>query len=292
MNREGSKPALVVGAEGMIGEALMRHLARAGTPVMGTTRHRARVSATALILDLESDVTAWRPEPRPDVAYLCAAVTSLERCRVDPVRSRRINVDNTAVVAGSLVSAGSFVVFPSTNLVFDGARPLRRAGDEMCPLTEYGGQKAEAEQRLLALGEAVVIVRLTKVLAATSPLIEGWVRALRRQQTIRALVDMPMAPLPLEFVVQVLHRVAQARLPGILQVSGAEDITYHEFARRLAQRLGVSPSLVQGMTAAEAGLGAEGIPRYTALDVTRLREELGLEPPSPAEVIDQLVQGQ
>ena len=285
---------LVVGADGLIGQALADHLMRAGETVVETTRRLGTISEKSLFLDLVEDVSDWRPPCEVSVAYLCAAVTSLERCRREPLQSARVNVHHTVALAKTLVASGTFVIFPSTNLVYDGSIPFRKAEDAVCPVTEYGRQKVEAERQLLALGETVAtlsrglvsVVRFTKVLGPNMPLFKGWIQALQDGETIYPFSDMVMAPVPLSFAVDVLHRVGEARLPGIVQVSGEKDVTYEQVARHIAQCIGASPDLVQPMRSEEAGLQIESIPSHTTLDTTRLRVELGMEPPDVWATID------
>jgi dTDP-4-dehydrorhamnose reductase len=277
---------LVIGADGLIGRALVGHLEYAGKSLLETTRRHDTISEKRLILDLEEDILDWRPPSQVSVAYLCAAVSSLESCRKNPAQSERVNVHNTVTLANTLVASGTFVIFPSTNLVYDGSIPFRKAEDPVCPVTEYGRQKAEAERQLLALGDSISVVRFTKVLGPNIALFKGWIRALQNEQTIRPFSDMVMAPVSLPFAVHILHCIAEERLPGIVQVSGRKDVTYEQVARHIAQRIGVSPDLVQPMESRDAGLQLEAGPSYTTLDTTRLCMQFGIEPPDVWATID------
>ena len=273
--------SLVVGADGFIGQALVDHLESAGKQVLETTRRIDTTSEKRYFLDLGEDVSKWRPTREVAVAYLCAAVASLDQCRRAPVQSAIVNVHHTLAVAETLLAHGAFVVFLSTNLVYDGSIPFRKASDSVCPVTEYGRQKAEAERQLLALGDSVSIVRFTKILGSDVPLFKGWVQALRNNnEVIHAFSDMVMAPVSLSLTVRVLEGVAQRRLSGILQVSGDQDITYEHAARYMAQRIGTGPDRIQPIRSADAGLRLEATPAHTTLDATRLRTELGIDPPS------------
>jgi dTDP-4-dehydrorhamnose reductase len=276
--------ALVVGADGIIGRALVTRLRRAGADVCATTR---RPNARGrLRVDLAGDPTRWQLPPRASVAYLCAAMTSVEECEVRPQDSWTVNVDRTVALAERLVGRGVFVVFLSTDLVFDGSRPRRGSDESVSPRTEYGRQKAEAERRLGALGDAVAVVRLSKVFGPTVPLLAAWVDALRRRQVIRPFADMVLAPVPLGFTTDVLERVGTLRLAGLTQVSGPEDVSYEDLARYIAKRLVVPPALIHPMKAVEAGISPEAVSAYTTLDLTRLRSELGMVPPDVWSVVD------
>jgi dTDP-4-dehydrorhamnose reductase len=285
----GEAVSLVVGADGFIGRALADHLAGAGEPVLATTRRRDTVSESRIFLDLAHDVSDWCPPCPVSVAYLCAAVSSLDVCRRERAQSTMVNVHSTVALARTLVTRGAFVIFPSTNLVFDSSSPFHKADDPVSPCTEYGRQKAQAERQLLALGQVIAVVRFTKILGPNMPLFTQWIQTLQNHGVIHPFTDLGLSPISLAFAVQVLHSIAEQRLPGIFQVSGASDITYVQVAHHLAQRLGVSPDLVQPVKPEEAGLQLEVIRPYSTLDTTRLRTEFGMQPPPAWLTIDSLL---
>ena len=278
--------SLVIGADGLIGRAVADHLQLVGESVLETTRRPDTISERRLLLDLTEDVSEWHPPRQVSVAYLCAAVSSLARCRRNPAQSALVNVQNTVALAKKFVANGTFVIFLSTNLVYNGRVPFRKANEPLSPRTEYGRQKAEAERQLLALGDSISVVRLTKVIGPNMPLIKRWIQALQNNEAIHPFSDMVMAPFSLPFVVDLLYRIGTRRLPGMLQVSGERDVTYEQVARHIAERIGGNPALVQPMRSEEAGLQLEAVPRYTTLETARLRTEFGIEPPDVWSAID------
>lgn len=277
---------LVIGADGLIGRALADYLKIVGKSVLETTKRPDTISEKRLLLDLAEDISDWQLPEHISVAYICAAVTSLSDCRKDPSQTKKINVTNTIALAGRLVEKGAFVVFPSTNLVFDGSAPFQRADYPVCPNTEYGRQKAEAERELLKLGEPVAIVRFTKILGHDTPLFRGWIKALKNNEVIHPFSDMVMSPVPLSFVVEVLYRVAWQRRPGIFQVSGREDISYAAAAHFIADRIGARQELVQPIRTTESGIDIEAVSLNTTLDTSRMENELGMLPPDTWETIE------
>jgi dTDP-4-dehydrorhamnose reductase len=277
--------SLVIGADGQIGRAILAALAAHGETALGTVL-QGPAAAGHCVLDLASDPQDWPLPRRVSTAYLCAAVTSLDACRRDPEGTALVNVQRTVAMARRLVERGAFVVFLSSNQVYDGAVPFRRQSDPPCPRTEYGRQKAEAERQLLALGSSAAVVRLTKVLTPAAPLLAAWRRALRAGEIIHPFSDMVMAPLSLPFTVAALEKVAAARKPGIYQLSADRDVSYAEAARRLAAGLPAAAALVEPIESRQAGVPAEAVSPHTTLDMTRAQSELGLPPPSVWDALD------
>ena len=269
---------LIVGSDGTIGQRLVMALQTAGENVLQTTRYRGLKDEQRIFLDLSEDMGQWALPPDPiKTAILCAAVTSLEKCRINPDYSRKVNVNGTVALAKRLVDSGGFVVFISTNLVFDGQKPFAKSTDPVNPLTEYGRQKVEAESLLSKLGNKVSIVRFSKILSADTPIFHDWIRDLKAGKEIHPFFDMVMSPVPLAFAVDVLFKVAMMQTPGIMQVSAEQDISYAEAALRIARKLGLDEKLINPVSYRESGI--EFAPLHTTLNVSRLRSELGMVPP-------------
>jgi len=275
---------LVVGGTSTVGAAVAERLKSAAIPVIRTSRLS---SPGCIELDLAVLPATWSPPSGISTAILCAAVTSTEACRDQPDEARRVNVEGTLELARRLANAGARIVFLSTNLVFDGSTPFTPATAARCPRTAYGRMKAEAEERLLALG-GTTVVRLTKVVGRTLPVIDRWRDSLGRGEPIRPLTDLVIAPVSLDLATTVIAAAAREPLGPILQVSARADVSYAEVAARLASRWHASPDLVLPSTAAELGLPIEHLPRHTTLDASAVRDTLGIEPPDPWAAIDEV----
>lgn len=276
---------LVVGADGTIGAAVAARLEAIGHDVIRTSRRR---SPETLPLDLAADPASWRLPGGVAAAVLCAAVTSTEACRSRPDEARLVNVEAPVELGRRVAAAGGRIVFLSTNMVFDGTVPFTPASAPRCPQTAYGRMKAEAEERLLSYGDAVSVVRLTKVIGRTLPVIEGWRATLGRGETVRPFSDLPMAPVTLDLAAAVIAAAACERLGPILQVSAGADLAYADVAARLAARWGFAPELVRPVTVAESGTRLEHVPAHTTLDASAVRDRLGLESPDPWAAIDEV----
>ena len=275
---------LVVGSDGLIGAALKRKLLAGGRTVLGTTRQPELIEKNILQLDLAGNMDEWTVPAGISSAFLCAAVTTLKQCEADPVGSGLINVRNMARLAEKLAKSGAFVVFLSTSAVFDGSLAFAASDAPLLPTTEYGRQKVEVERLLLALGEHTAIVRPTKVVAPGMPLLVQWRAALERGEPIRPFSDLLMSPIPLDFAVEALIRIADSRRSGIYQLSGAADVSYAEFAAAWMKRLGFPAHLLQACPAGP-GVCKTG---FSTLDMSAVTQQFGLKPPSLEQTVDSL----
>jgi dTDP-4-dehydrorhamnose reductase len=274
--------ALIVGIDSQIGGALAEDLGAHGLSIWATSR-RGSGSRTAF-LDLAAGFDRWTP-PRVNYAFLCAGVASIETCEREPATTRRVNVEAQITVAECLVKQGTHVVFLSTNMVFDGSRPLMTADEKVCPTSAYGAQKAEAERRLMLLGAGVTSLRLTKVLSSKQQLLCGWASTLRHEEPIQPFCDVVLAPVSVRQVTEALRTIARTSATGIFQLSGDVDVSYAELAYELADKLGRSRHLVQPVRGAMRYLIPP--PAHTTLDTDGIRR-LGLRVPSTHETIDDI----
>ena len=280
----------MVGGDGLIGGAVAARLRAAGGPVIATTRRPGVITNNVFHLDLADDPSAWPELPEVDAAVLCAAVARLGACEADPAASRRVNVDGTLALARRLAAQGSYVLLLSSDKVFDGTGAARTRDDARCPATEYGHQKAAAEQGLLALEPSCAVLRLAKVLSPSLELVQGWRGALEAGRPITAFHDMYLAPVGVNFVSEMIIRLLNERRPGIYQASGDRDVSYETLARALAGAVGADGALVKPAAADPDLLPPPTRPRHSTLDMGLEARLFDLPQPASRAVCDEIAE--
>lgn len=286
---------LVVGGDGLIGRALANHLANTGWKVARTTRREVR-GVDECFLDLHDPVTSgsdWlkRLQVPGLVVFISAASTGYSRCAINPVETWRINVDNTIALSKAFMRHGAFVIFLSSNAVFDGNLAHPQENSPTSPVTEYGRQKAACEiglkQAAKELSAGLAIVRLTKVIDRSQELIDGWIRDLQMGASVRAATDLVVSPVTLGYVVKGLTTLAERRLANTFHFSGYDDMTYFDLATSLAAGLGgigrVEKDLVRPR------LGNVPSPDFSALDMGLTSSLLGIKAQSLSDVTRELL---
>ena len=198
-------------------------------------------------------------------------------------------MDATIALAARLTCKGTYVLFVSSNQVFDGSVPQIDRESPYCPVSAYGRQKAAAEAAILALGSNAAIVRVSKVLAPTQPMLLDWLANLLAGATIRPYFDFTLAPISVGYVTSLIQALAEHKQPGIFQISGAHDVSYVELATIIAERAGVGRNLVRPRPAVAAISGFDSMPRYSSMDMARERSLLGFAAPHSWVVIDDVV---
>ena len=286
--RETDEPmpsVLVIGADGQVGSAALVYLAGRGHEVAGTTRRAGSVEEDRLFLDLSQPPQDWPDLPPVDAAVICTAVTRITECEADPEATAVVNLHAPAELARQLCERGTFVLFLSSTGAFDFQKPFRRHNDPPCPVTNYGRQKAETEDKILALDGKTAVLRLTKIMGPDMPLLNRWQAELASGQNIMAYQDTTIAPITAVFASRVMHEIITAGAEGIFHASGDDDLPYTVLAEQLVRAMAVGPERIEARTGNMKEYPSGSSPRYTTLDMGREEEMFDLSAPSSLETM-------
>ena len=280
---------LVTGANGLVGQALVRAAARwPGADVLATGRGPAAAHdrggyARLDVLDLEALERTF-DDFAPDVVLHAAGQAQVEACEADREACWAINVDAVMRVASLCHRHGARLVLPSTDFVFDGTAGPYAEDARPAPVNAYGRSKLAAENALAgsALTEWAV-VRTTMVFgvpAGEEPRLDvvRWVvRELTAGRPVRVASDQLRTPTYDDDLADGVLRVARFRRTGLFHVSGREQLTVYELALRVAEAFDLDASLISPAPTAEIHPGAPR-PLQAGLLILRAESELGFRP--------------
>ncbi len=240
-NVPSSSSLLVIGQDSLIGSAIARESESLGVPFFGTSRR----AGARWHVDLAASPESWKLPDISSAAILCAATTSLKICEADPQGTHKINTKATIILADRLAAQGSGITFLSTSRVFPPwiENPSESTPPE--PVTEYGRQKLAVEEYLLRNHPTAKIIRLSKVISPSLPLLGVWSRSLDHRETVDAFFDLFLSPIALGSTAQAILQIALGPRPGIFHISASDAISYFDVARFLASLVDADPSLVQ-----------------------------------------------
>lgn len=256
-----SRRLLVTGASGFLGWHLCR-LADPGWSVFGVARrHRVAIDGVTSVTGDLTDSTflaALFDRIRPVAVIHAAAASDPAFCERHTQEARRINVKATENLASQCARWKIPFVFTSTDLVFDGTRPPYNEDDATTPITAYGRQKAEAEQRVMDCSAEALICRLPLMIG-----LSGGFRGTFSFEMLRALeAGTPMNLFMDEFRTPVDGESAAAgiltvlmKTSGILHLGGRRRISRYDMGKRLAAIMecrdtNIRPVSIKDVTAA------------------------------------------
>jgi dTDP-4-dehydrorhamnose reductase len=231
---------LVTGASGFLGWHLCR-LAASEWSVYGVgCRHRLAVnSATPLMGDLTDStfLATLFDRIRPGAVIHAAAESDPVICERHAEEARRINVMATESLAGQCARSKTPFVFTSTDLVFDGTRSPYGEDDATTPISAYGRQKAEAEQRVLACWPKALICRLPLMIGLSGGFRGTFsfemLKAIEAGTAMNLFVDEFRTPVDGQSAAAGILSM-MGKTSGILHLGGRRRISRYEMGRRLA----------------------------------------------------------
>lgn len=273
---------LIIGADKGIGVALFKAITSQGGTAIRTTR---RQGGESFLLDLAEAPENLKLGDGFSCAFLCAARSGFAECEQDPQGTFKVNVEGTLAVTRKLVENGSFVIFLSSSAVFDGSRPWPDESSEHCPNTEYGRQKAIAEDRLLEMDKGkgqVAIVRLTKVLTDETPIIMCFANQILSKSPFNAFSDLKLSPISMPYVVESLLNIASKTVGGIYHLSGDVELSYAALAKKMAIEMKADPAMISETSSSVAKVHFK--PKFPGLGMVNTGRTAGLHP-EPSDIM-------
>ena len=260
---------LVSGAEGQLGQAILRVVAAEGR-VIALPRRDLDVTIRD---DVHEAVAAYRP----DVLVNCAAWTDVDGNELDPSRARRINVDAPAFLREACDRAGTHLVHISTDFVFNGDRDEPYPESYPAgPLNVYGATKLEGES---TAGPEATVVRTSWLQDSNGPnMVERVLNGLGGAGEVALPGDRWSKPSFTNDVARVVWRLATERHPGVVHAANDGVTSWADFARVVAIDAGHEPGRVRTTSEVDHHPPRPAQrPGYSALENTVLRD-LGHSP--------------
>jgi dTDP-4-dehydrorhamnose reductase len=264
---------LITGGAGMLGKVLIEQLAgKHRTSFTVHTSNHIYAGATAISCDLASPDLSL---PNFDMVIHTAAMTDVEYCQANPEEAFKNNV----LATRNLVRAcpNSYIVYISTDFVFDGASRCYRETDLPNPLSEYGLTKYLGEREIPPSG---CILR-TSIFGLSGgegkpTFIEKALEHLSAGEEIYGFSDQWFSPISTYNLAEIIEGIAVKKPSGILHVGGPERLSKHEFMKKLAFVFGYGESLVKANSLKDFNYSAPR-PRDSSLDISHARKLLTKE---------------
>lgn len=271
--------AAVIGASGLVGQALMRVLESSQYEVSGTYGSRAGDGLVFLEVRDAAAVREFFRGCQPRIVFLTAALTNVDYCEDHPEEAFRINVEGAEHIAAEAERCGSKLIFYSTDYVFDGDHGPYDEEAEPAPASVYGTSKLEAERVIQKIVTDYLILRTT--------VVYGWDRrsknfAMQLHEKLQGGMPMQVAqdqignPTLVDYLAEASVRLAQQETRGVVNVVGKDLLPRSEFAKALARLFGLDPELIVPVATTVLKQRAPR-PLRGGLKVEKLKQLLGTE---------------
>lgn len=243
---------LVTGASSLPGYRTVEEALRRGHEVVAlrlrnpVTINNVRLREYAIDLrELESFRDLVFRE-RPDVVVHMAALGNVDECEKNKRQAWNVNVRPSMALASWACKLGYFLVYLSTDYVFDGERGFYEEGDPPAPVNYYGLTKLMGEVATMSSASGWAVVRASSIYGfgpGRKNFAKFLVERLSRGLEVKALTDQYTSPTHAKLLAEAIMEIVKRRLTGIFHVVG-ERFSRYDFALMVAENLGFEKSLV------------------------------------------------
>ena len=290
---------LITGASGLLGRAVRTACLQVPAwQVSGIACSRAHNGLERLDLCDARAVKEHLDTRQPRIILHCAAERRPDQSENAPEATRRLNVEATARLAKWAAANGAWLVYLSTDYVFDGLTPPYLPNAPTNPLNFYGRSKRDGELAVWAETSDACVLRVPVLYGNVEWLDESVVTGLARQ--LRDAAGAPVTldhwatryPTCVDDVAVVLRQMIERRQAhpdfcGTFHWSGAEAFTKFSMGCAIAMLLEINPGTIVPDPHPPAGAPR---PKDCHLDCTAL-ERLGIGQRTPfAHAIPRILQ--
>ena len=280
-------PTFVIGSTGQIGRALTTLLGKSVQPLGRAEVDLSEPECVKTALDAVA-----REAGAPAAVVNAAAFTRVDDAESNEGLALRINAESPRRMAEWCRDRQVPFVHYSTDYVYSGTgeRPWRE-NDAPAPKNAYGRTKLQGDRLVAASGARYLIFRSSWVYDATGRnFLTTILRLAQQRESLRVVADQVGAPSYAKHLavgtLNALTRALDAPVfpSGIYHLANQGWVSWHGFAERIcagARRHGV-PILATRVDTATSGEYpvVASRPLNSRLNVTRVRDVLGVELPS------------
>ncbi len=282
----GQKTVIITGGTGLLGKAMEETLPLDWNIVSLHQRDYKIIGAKArhLTLDIRDKRAVDRlfAKKRFDAVVHAAGIASVDYVEKHYAESLESNIVGTLNITSAARRTDSYLIYISTNAVFDGKKAPYSEEDPVNPVNQYGRLKVECERLVQETLKHWLIVRPILMYGwnheATRQNPATWIYDhLRQGKAVSLVTDIRENPLYNISCGQALWAAIAKRPSGIIHLAGRDQVNRFEFALEVAETFGLDKSLIKEATS-DAFPGLAARPPNTTFLTARMERELGISP--------------
>ena len=272
---------LVTGSAGLVGQQVVKYLSKSNQ-VFSCYNESKPEYGDSVKMDLKNYemISSVLTEIKPDVVIHLGAMTGVDLCEKEKTSASEINTKATEIIAKECSKLNSFLVYVSTDYVFDGNFGMYKEDDVTNPLGFYGKSKLEGEKAVQNFSTNWCIARTSTPfgLHPTKKSFPMWViENLQKQKQIDVLIDQFTSPTYIPNLSRMLIEISERRITGIIHAAGASKISRYQMASMVSDKLNLDGTLLKQISMNKMKWVAQR-PKDSSLDVSRASSILNEKP--------------
>ena len=240
---------LITGASGLIGRELCYVAEKEGHKVYSAFHKVKPEFGEVIELDITSRESGRRAvqDKRPDCMVHLVTLTDVDRCEIEKKEARRINAHATELIAKEAKALSTFLIYVSTDYVFDGEKGLYIEENNPEPINYYGTTKLMDERSVRDFAAEWCIARTSTPFGRHPNRVsfpQFVIERLSTGQGIQVVEDQYTSPTSTSNLALMLLEIAERKINGYVHVGGATRISRLELALLVTEKMSLRKELI------------------------------------------------
>ena len=285
---------LVTGASGLLGTRICQLAAKQNYEVYSAHGEHIPQFGIPIKLDI-TDGAALKQifnKTKPDVIVHSAALTDVDKCEKQKDLASKINVKSTSNIARLCHKHNCFLVYVSTDYVFNGEKGNYKETERTAPINHYGLSKLKGEQEVKQSRAEHCIAR-TSVIYGSIPAAGKinfalWlIEKLRKKEETKTVTDQWNSPTLNTNLAEMVLEIVERRTTGTFHLAGATRLSRYEFAQKIAETFNLDKNCLLPTSSKEMQWLAKR-PKDSSLNVDKAKQALKNKPLRISEALSKL----
>ena len=283
---------LVTGSAGLIGNQLVNDLSKSHD-VISCYNNSKPEFGIPMNMDLQNHemISNILREAKPDVVIHLGAMTNVDLCEDKQLLASKINTKATQIISEECSKLNSFLIYVSTDYVFDGKSGKYKEDDVTNPIGFYGKSKLDGEYAVQKFSSNWCIARTSTPFGyhSSKKSFPVWlIENLQNDKSVKILTDQITSPTYVPNLSSMLMEISQKKIEGIIHVSGATKISRFDFASLIVEKLNLDKNLLKPIKMDEINFKAQR-PKDSSLDVSKATSILSEKPESVEQSLEKFI---
>lgn len=233
----------VVGASGLIGRGLMKHISKylkMDCQIVGTYHKTPFIGGKHIDITSQNSLNSLINELSPQTIIWLSGSKELKLLELNSEVSTRLNetpIDDIIDIITKREIKPRFI-YISSDYVFDGIKGNYSSDEPCCPDTVYGKSKVYAESKLRKANINYVSLRTSAVMSLNGGFLGWLIKQNEGAQVIELFENTIFSPTPsISLCKAVAHIINSPELKGVMHFAG-EATSRYDFGRWIISQLG------------------------------------------------------
>ena len=270
---------LITGGSGLLGGKVAELAQVRGDEVFSGYAHNAPGFGKAIKFDLLDGpgISEMIMNIKPEVIIHSAALTDVDRCERERELAYKMNVEGTRIISEASKKAGSFLIYLSTDYIFDGSQGRYKEEDNPNPINYYGLTKLLGEEFCDGCIARSCVIYGSRPASGKANFALWLIDGIKSGKQLKVVTDQFVTPTLNANMAKMVLEAADRRLYGVYHLAGAAKISRYDFALQLAEVFNLEAGNILPAMMCDLKWDARR-PRDSSLDTSKARCVLDNKP--------------